>query len=195
MKTSPGSRFDQALDYALELHQDQTRKGSSTPYVAHLMSTASLVMQFGGSEDQAVAALLHDAAEDQGGETTLAAIEQRFGGAVASIVGACSDTFAAEKPPWRERKEKYIATIPVKDPAALLVSACDKLDNARAIAIDLRTDGVGSLGRFKGKMDTVWYYRAVTNALAARRDVGGLSVALRELELVVRELEALARPV
>jgi (p)ppGpp synthase/HD superfamily hydrolase len=195
MQIPPGSRFHQALDYAVELHQDQTRKGSSTPYVAHLMSTAALVLQFGGSEDQAIAALLHDAAEDQGGEATLAAIEQRFGGAVASIVGACSDTFERPKPPWRERKERYIKTIPVKDPAALLVSACDKLDNARAIAIDLRTDGVETLARFKGRMETVWYYRAVTDALTARRDVGGLSVALRELELVVRELEALAPPV
>jgi (p)ppGpp synthase/HD superfamily hydrolase len=192
MKISPGSRFHQALDYALELHQDQTRKGSSTPYLAHLMSTASLVLQFGGSEDQAVAALLHDAAEDQGGEATLAAIGQRFGGAVASIVGACSDTFERPKPAWRKRKEKYIATIPSKDPAALLVSACDKLDNARAIAIDLRTDGLETLKRFKGDTDTIWYYRAVTNALAARRDVGGLGVALRELELLVRELEAFA---
>jgi (p)ppGpp synthase/HD superfamily hydrolase len=194
MKISPGSRFDQALDYALELHQDQTRKGSSTPYLAHLMSTAALVLQFGGSEDQAVAALLHDAAEDQGGEATLAAIEHRFGSAVASMVRACSDTFATPKPPWRERKVLYIKTIPVKDPAALLVSACDKLDNARAIAIDLRTDGVETLKRFRGGLESIWYYRAVTDALAARRDVGGLNVALRELELVVRELEALAPP-
>jgi (p)ppGpp synthase/HD superfamily hydrolase len=192
MKILPGSRFHQALEYAIGLHQDQTRKGTSTPYIAHLMSTAALVLQFGGSEDQAVGALLHDAAEDHGGEATLAVIEQRFGGTVATMVRACSDTFEKPKPPWRERKERYIGTIPLKDPAALLVSACDKLDNARAIAIDLRTDGVETLKRFKGGMESIWYYRAVTDALAARRGVGGLDVVLRELELVVRELEALA---
>jgi GTP pyrophosphokinase len=188
-----GDRFRRALDEALRLHADQRRKGTSIPYAAHLLSTAALVMQFGGSEDQAIAALLHDAVEDAGGRPTLERLRAAFGDVVAGIVEGCTDAFDDPKPPWRIRKEAYIAQLPGKDPATLLVSACDKLDNARAIAIDLRRRGVGTLERFAGGTDTVWYYRAITEAL---RDAGrGTSVeaVVAELELVVRDIEDVCR--
>jgi len=185
-----GTRFHQAVGEALRLHSAQKRKGTEIPYPAHLLSTAALVLQFGGDEDQAIAGLLHDAAEDAGGRPTLARLRDMFGDVVADIVEGCTDTFQDPKPPWRARKEAYIATIPSKPPKTLLVSACDKLDNARAIVADLRRDGVNTLGRFTGGLDTVWYYRTITEAL---RKVGDSQVGavVRELHEVVREMERL----
>jgi len=185
-----GTRFHQAVGEALRLHATQKRKGTEIPYPAHLLSTAALVLQFGGDEDQAIAGLLHDAAEDAGGRPTLARLRDMFGDVVADIVEGCTDTFQDPKPPWRARKEAYIATIPSKPPKTLLVSACDKLDNARAIVADLRRDGVNTLGRFTGGLDTVWYYRTITEAL---RKVGDSQVGavVRELHEVVREMERL----
>ena len=135
-----GPRFDRALAVARELHSDQLRKGTQIPYIAHLLGVTSLVLEDGGSEDEAIAALLHDAVEDQGGASTLGRIRQLFGARVAGIVAACSDTDVVPKPPWRERKEDYIAHLraPELPPGTIRVSLADKLHNARAILFDLR---------------------------------------------------------
>src|SRR3954469_5390485 len=142
MRTPLSPKFDEALRYAADMHRDQFRKGpAGIPYIAHLMSVAALVLEAGGTETQAIAALLHDGPEDRGGEKTLAEIEQRFGPDVAAIVAACSDTFEKPKPPWRERKERYIAHLADAPEDALLVSLCYKVHNARAIVSDYRVEG------------------------------------------------------
>ncbi len=114
----PGARLSEALAYAVETHASQGRKGSGTPYIAHLLGVCGLVIEDGGSEDEAIAALLHDAAEDQGGEATLDEIEDRFGLDVRRIVAACSDTFETPKPPWEQRKADYIAGIASRKPTS-----------------------------------------------------------------------------
>src|SRR5271169_5402067 len=119
--------------YALCLHAAQTRKGSGVPYISHLISVAALTLEYGGSEDEAIAALLHDAVEDQGGAATRADILRRFGPEVTAIVDGCSDTEVSPKPPWRARKEAYIAHLPTASESVQLVSACDKLHNARSL--------------------------------------------------------------
>ena len=157
-------RLSDAAAHALAIHADQVRKGAGTPYVAHLLGVASLVLEHGGDEDQAVAGLLHDAIEDVGVEQE-AIIRQRFGPRVAAIVRACTDADTTPKPPWRARKEAYVAHLDHAGPDALLVSACDKLHNARAILTDLRALGPAMFDRFTGGMDgTLWYYRALADA-------------------------------
>lgn len=152
-------RFEQALLYAHQLHARQTRKGSAIPYIAHLLGVCALVLEDGGDEDEAIAALLHDAVEDQGGRATLEEIQSRFGVRVASIVESCSDAFTVPKPPWRARKEAYLAHLPQHTPSAVRVSLADKLHNARAILRDVRTLGPEVWARFNGGRDgTLWYY-------------------------------------
>jgi (p)ppGpp synthase/HD superfamily hydrolase len=156
-------RFDDALAYASRLHREQTRKGSDIPYVAHLLAVCSLVIEHGGSEDQAIAALLHDAAEDQGGEPRLSEIRARYGAAVADIVADCTDAWTEPKPPWRPRKEAYLAALPSKPPASLLVSLADKTHNASAILGDYRELGDKLWDRFNGGREgTIWYYRSLS---------------------------------
>jgi (p)ppGpp synthase/HD superfamily hydrolase len=139
-----GELFAKALTYAFEAHRTQIRKGTGTPYIAHLLGVAALVIEDGGDEEQAVAALLHDAVEDQGGRARLEDIRANFGLAVAAIVEACSDSdVVGPKPPWRERKEKYLEHLETAPPAVLRVSAADKLYNARAIVADYRALGEG----------------------------------------------------
>jgi (p)ppGpp synthase/HD superfamily hydrolase len=160
-----GPRFDDALAFASRLHRDQVRKGAGTPYIAHLMSVSALVLEHGGNEDQAIAGLLHDAAEDQGGAQTLGIIRERFGEAVAKIVADCTDAWEEPKPAWRPRKEAYLAALPGKDPASLLVSLADKTHNARAILADYCTLGDALWGRFTGGREgTLWYYRSLAEA-------------------------------
>lgn len=157
---SLGDRFDQALQRACELHRSQFRKGTEIPYLSHLLAVASLVLEDGGDEDQAIAALLHDAVEDRGGRPTLDSIRSEFGDRVASIVEACSDTDIQPKPPWRERKESYLGHLR-KEPSAevLRVSAADKLHNARCIVADYRRCGESVWQRFNaGKEEQAWYY-------------------------------------
>jgi (p)ppGpp synthase/HD superfamily hydrolase len=188
-------RFDHALSFALHLHRDQKLKGTDAPYSAHLLSVAGLVLRFGGSEDQAIAALLHDAAEDAGGRPTLEFIRAQFGDAVARIVEDSTDTMKSPKPEWRQRKERYVASIPAKAAASLLVIACDKLDNGRAIVADLRSEGPGTLRRFAGGRRTLWYYEALAAALLRSASPGTRAAAVaRELEIVVREMRELATP-
>ena len=151
--------FVDAVQYAMQKHGTQTRKGSDIPYLGHLLSVAGLVIDADGTETQAIAALLHDAAEDQGGEATLAEIREKFGSAVATIVGECSDTFETPKPPWRERKEKYIRHLPEASDEAILVSLADKLHNARALLRDYRDVGDKLWERFNQKdpQQHLWY--------------------------------------
>ena len=183
-----GKRFDAALLHALRLHRKQKRKGKDVPYAAHLLGTAGLVLDFGGDEAQAIAALLHDAAEDHGGRPRLAKIRKRFGADVARMVEDCTDTFEKEKPEWRPRKEAYIASLPGKRARSLLVSAADKLDNARAIVADLRAHGVGTLNRFSGKRDTLWYFQELVEVFGML----GVGPVADELTVAVKEMAALA---
>jgi (p)ppGpp synthase/HD superfamily hydrolase len=148
-----------------------------------------IALEYGADEDQAIAAVLHDAAEDAGGEPRLQDIRRRFGQRVADYVMACTDTVESPKPPWRERKEAYIAHIASADPAGLLVSASDKLHNARAILKDLRATGDAVWSRFNGgKEGTLWYYRAL---VAAFKEVIP-SDLVAELDRVVSEIQRLA---
>lgn len=181
-----GPRFERALAYAARLHRHQRRKGSDVPYVSHLLATAALALEHGGDEDEAIAALLHDAIEDQGGEATRRAIRRRFGARVAAIVDECSDADTVPKPPWRERKENYIAHLAAASPSARLVCACDKLHNARTILADLERHGEALWERFRGGREgTLWYYRAIADELL-RAGGGPASTAL---ERIVGEIE------
>ena len=139
-----------ALAMAATLHRCQLRKGTSTPYLAHLLGVTALVWEYGGDEEQAIAALLHDAVEDQGGAPTLERIRLGFGDRVAGIVEACTDTDEEPKPPWMERKKRYVAHISDVREDALIVSMADKLYNVRAILADYRTLGDRSVGPVQG---------------------------------------------
>ena len=179
-------RFRDALDYAAELHAAQKRKGGGAPYLAHLLSVSALAMEHGADEDEAIAALLHDAAEDQGGAETLEAIRSRFGDTVAHVVAGCTDSYAQLKPPWRKRKQTYIDHLLEADGSVLLVSACDKLHNTRSILADLRTCGPSVWDRFNGgKDDTLWYYRTLVGIF---NKMGPQPLAA-ELERVVHQIE------
>lgn len=184
-------RFQDALAYAAQLHADQLRKGTTIPYLAHLLSVAAIVMEHGGTEDEAIAALLHDAIEDQGGDAARKEIRRRFGDSVVAIVDGCTDAEVLPKPPWRQRKEKYIAHLQDAPASVLLVSAADKLHNARAVLGDYRVVGEEVWSRFKGGKDgTLWYYRAMldallVNPLANRRLVEELGRVVAEMESLV----------
>jgi GTP pyrophosphokinase len=182
-----GPRFADAFDYAARLHATQTKKGTSTPYLAHLMSVTALVLEDGGTEDEAIAALLHDAVEDQGGEPRLAEIRARFGDPVAHIVEGCTDSFVTPKPPWLERKRAYVEHAQRLDESTLRVSAADKVSNVTAILRDLRKVGDGVWTRFNAsREDVLWYYQALVEAF--RMSGGGPLVD--ELERAVTELRA-----
>ena len=183
-----GERFEEALKYAARLHRAQLRKGTNTPYVTHLLAVAAIVGENGGTEDEVIAALLHDAVEDQGGAATREEIRRRFGEAVAATVDHVSDTDVFPKPPWRERKEAYVARVRDAPRSARLVSAADKLHNARSILRDLRAEGESVWRRFTGtKEETLWYYRALVDAFVAS---GGLEELVGELDEVVGKLES-----
>ncbi|MEC9347469.1 MAG: HD domain-containing protein [Pseudomonadota bacterium] len=161
------NRFGEALRYAHDLHHAQQRKGTAIPYVSHLMTVSALVLEHGGDEDQAIAALLHDAAEDQGGAATLAVIRDRFGDGVAEIVDHCTDSWEEPKPDWRTRKEAYIDGLAMKPARSLLVSLADKTHNAEAILHDWRELGDMLWPRFTGgAVGTRWYYRSLADRFA-----------------------------
>jgi (p)ppGpp synthase/HD superfamily hydrolase len=184
-----GSSFLQAFDFAFEKHAGQTRKASSVPYIAHLMGVAALVLEFGGDEDMAIAALLHDVVEDCGGAPMLKEIKRRFGSRVAKIVDGCTDSDTYPKPPWQARKEAYIRHLKTADGETRLVSAADKLHNARAIVADYREVGESVWARFSGGREgTLWYYRALLQELLRHKP----NRLIRELEITVCELESLA---
>ena len=185
-----GEKFEDALVYAARLHRDQARKGSRVPYVTHLLAVAAIVGENGGTEEEVVAALLHDAPEDAGGRERLEEIRERYGDEVAEIVAGCTDTYEDPKPAWRPRKEAYVAHVAEASSSVRLVSAADKLHNARSILVDLRSLGEELWDRFTGgKRGTLWYYRTLTEAYKR----AGANAVVEELDRVVWEIEALAR--
>jgi (p)ppGpp synthase/HD superfamily hydrolase len=186
-----GSRFLRAFVFAAEKHAGQIRKASTIPYIAHLMGVASLVLEFGGDEDMAIAALLHDVVEDCGGKPILKEVRRRFGSRVAKIVEGCTDSGTDPKPPWRERKETYIRHLKTADAETRLVSAADKLNNVRSILSDHREVGESVWSRFQGGRDgTLWYYRALLDEFLQSKPTR----LIRELELAIRELESRSVP-
>ncbi len=186
-----GDRFEQALQFAATTHRTQVRKGSGIPYIGHLLGVCSLVIEDGGNEDEAIAALLHDAAEDQGGAPMLEQIRQGFGSDVAGIVAACSDTFESPKPPWRVRKESYVEHLSDQPESVLRVSLADKLFNARAILRDYLLVGEEVWTRFQaGRDGQIWYYRQLAERFRVLLP-GRMAVELSE---VVDELERAAAP-
>lgn len=181
-------RYERALVYAHQLHRAQKRRGTEIPYITHLLSVSSLVLEHGGDEDEAIAALLHDGPEDQGGLATLAEIRERFGDRVAEIVAGCTDSYEDPKPPWRPRKEAYLAHLQDAPPSARLVASADKLHNARSVLADHRVIGDAIWDRFNAPREgTLWYYRSLVCTLRK----AGSSPLLDELDRVVGELERL----
>jgi (p)ppGpp synthase/HD superfamily hydrolase len=183
------SRFEEALVLATRLHARQKRKDKNLPYVSHLLAVTALVLEDGGDEDEAIAALLHDAVEDQGGLPTLDEIRQRFGERVAAIVEGCSDSFVQPKPPWRVRKQDYLDHLRTASPSVRRVSLADKLHNARTILADLRQDGDDVWTRFNGgKEGSLWYYRSLLEIFQTWPD----SYMRREFSRVMAEIERMA---
>ncbi len=182
-------RFLQALEFAFKLHKDQQRKGTDIPYYSHLLAVASLVCEDGGDEDQTIAAILHDTAEDHGGYQTLSEIRQLFGDKVADIVAACSDSFSLPKPPWEKRKKDYLSHLPDASPETRRVSLADKLHNARSILRDLECMGNSVWGRFNGgKEGTLWYYQSLVDIFDEKRD----GYMATELKRVVSKIEEIS---
>jgi len=190
-------RFVGAVSLAVDLHRNQVRKGSDVPYVSHLLRVAGLVLEFGADEDTAMAAMLHDAVEDQGGLPTAQLIREQFGERVERFVLGCSDSITGTdqpKRPWRERKEAMIARINGRDktlaPETRLIIACDKLDNLRSTVSAYPKSGPEFWKRFSsGREGTLWYYRSMIDAL---RNAGGCPL-LEELEITLSRLEQLIK--
>ncbi len=183
-------RFDNAFLLAHQLHADQTRKGTGIPYISHLLAVTALVIENGGTEDEAIGALLHDAIEDAGGHEVRTVLQTRFGENVLEIVEGLTDTDQTPKPPWRARKEAYLAHLSEASSSVLLVSLADKIHNARSILWDLRQEGNTIWLRFNGGREgSLWYYRTLVNAFRAR---GQFPAMVEELARVVTEIEQAA---
>jgi (p)ppGpp synthase/HD superfamily hydrolase len=184
-----GIRLRRAFQYAAEKHAGQTRKQTAVPYLSHLMAVASLVLEAGGDEDMAIAALLHDVVEDCGGMPRLREVRAQFGTRVAKIVEGCTDAYVVPKPEWMERKKGYLREVKDAEAETRLVSAADKLHNVRTILADYRQDGESIWKRFSGKKEgTLWYYRALSDEYQRRqpnRITGELEIAVGELERAV----------
>ena len=184
-----GPRFLRAFAFAAEKHKKQTRKASTTPYIAHLMGVASTVLEFGGDEDLAIAALLHDVVEDCGGIPMLKEVKRRFGSRVAKVVDGCTDSYGEPKLPWRERKDTYIQHLADADDDTRLVSAADKLNNIRSILGDYREIGESVWGRFNGGREgTLWYYRTLFEEFQRKPNR-----LIREFGRAVHELERITQ--
>jgi (p)ppGpp synthase/HD superfamily hydrolase len=182
------TRLVEAVAYAAAAHAGQVRKASSIPYLSHLLAVAAIVLEYGGDEDTAVAALLHDVVEDAGGRPRLADVRTRFGDGVADVVEGCTDAYTVPKPPWRGRKEAYIARLAGESAAVHLVSAADKLHNARSLLADHFELGPALWSRFNGGREgTLWYYRTLVGAYTKAPPP-----LVRELDRVVTALEARA---
>jgi len=183
-----GERFEQALELACRLHGQQRRKASGVPYVAHLLGVASLVLEEGAAEDVAIAALLHDAAEDQGGEETLSGIRRAFGEDVARWVRQASDTLVKPKPAWEERKRHHLAAIPMADREAQLIMLADKVYNSRSILADYRRIGPTIWERFSVPRErTLWYYQTLLEVFDRRLS----PILYDELSRTVRRMKDL----
>jgi (p)ppGpp synthase/HD superfamily hydrolase len=178
-------RFEQAFAYAFQLHAHQLRKGGSVPYISHLMGVAALVLEDGGDEDEAIAALLHDAVEDQGSAAIRDEIQQRFGDRVLNLVDACTESEQLPKPPWKQRKLQALAQMRQAEPAALRVMLADKLHNLRSIWADRQRQGDGVWDRFNASRNEVlWFYGACVEAVGDRFD----SPMVTELQLILSYL-------
>lgn len=188
-RTHLTARYPEAVAYAAAVHATQVRKGTDIPYIAHLLGVSSLVLEAGGTEDQAIAALLHDAVEDAGGLPRLADIRARFGPDVADIVLACSDSTDAEwkrTVPYLDRKNAYLDHLATESDAALLVSTADKVHNARAIATDIQLHGAPTLRRFNGSPDQIaQYYRRFLDVVMTRSVTPVLTRPLAEAVAVL----------
>lgn len=184
-------RFVQALEYSFYLHKDQTRKVTNVPYMSHLLSVSALVIENNGTEDEAIAALLHDAVEDQGGLKILEEIKSKFGQNIGCIVEECSDSFTAkdeEKLDWKQRKIAYISKVEKMSKSALLVNYADKIHNLRSILRDHRLLGKDIWTVFKSsKLDMIWLYRS----LIAEYRKHESHVLVDELEELVNQIEKL----
>jgi len=188
-------RFCEALNYATRLHAAQRRKVDGTPYVAHLLRVCGIVLEAGGDEDEAIAALLHDAVEDQGGVRTGEEIRRRFGDRVAGIVFACSDALVTPKPPWRDRKRAYLARLRQESRSVCLVKVADKLDNVRSLLLAYRRVQESLWSHFKGGREgTLWYYRAAVAALREQQGGTLYNGLIDELDGAVTELERQCTP-
>jgi (p)ppGpp synthase/HD superfamily hydrolase len=185
-------RFLDAVALAEEVHGRQRRSGTDVPYLAHLLVVTGLVLEDGGDEDEAVAAMLHDSVEQGGGQQMLNRVEQRFGPRVAAIVEACSDTVEEDHDErWIERKRRYLEHLPnIEDDGALRVSLADKLHNVRSLVREYREAGDALWGRFTEKtpQEQLWYYRRLLEFFRERRP-GPLT---EDLARAVDELETLA---
>ena len=184
--TQLSPRFEEAFRYAADVHRTQTHKGTGAPYIGHLMGVASIVLDDGGSEDEAIAALLHDAAEDQGGRARLDDIRARFGDGVAAIVEDCTDSWVTPKERWAERKMRYAEHARTLSGPSLRVSASDKVHNTYGILRDLRNHGDAVWKRFNASPDdVVAYYRTLVRSY---REAGG-GALIDELDRIVRAIE------
>ena len=183
-------RFRHAFAYAATLHAADLRKGARAPYLSHLMEVCAIVLRHDGDEDTAIAALLHDAAEDHGGARRLADIQRNFGKKVALIVRECTDSTKTPRGPWEERKRTYLRHLPRSSRGGLLVSAADKLSNARTLVADHYEIGDMVFERYKhSKAQTLWYYNSLSKLFTARLK-GELA---RELRREVAELNRLSK--
>jgi (p)ppGpp synthase/HD superfamily hydrolase len=181
-------KLAEAISYAAAAHAGQVRKGSSIPYLSHLLAVTAIVLEHGGDEDTAIAALLHDVVEDAGGQPRLEDVRARFGDSVAAVVAGCTDADTVPKPPWRGRKEAYIARLSKEPPAVQLVSAADKLHNARSLLSDHYEIGAALWDRFSGGRDgTLWYYRTLVDSYSMAPPA-----LVRELDRVVTAVESRA---
>ena len=189
VETSP--RLVEAFAYAEQIHRHQCRKKTLAPVLSHLMAVASLVLENGGDEEEAMAALLHDGPEDCAGQETLDEIRQRFGDRVAHIVAGCTDSMGEPKPPWKGRKSRYIAHLPQADESILLVSLADKVHNVRSLVVEYRSVGEALWQRFSASRDqSLWYYASLLRVFeevhSTRR-----AVLVRELATAIQELQRL----
>lgn len=190
MPTQLTKRFSEAVHYACVAHAGQTRKGTSIPYVSHLLAVTAIALEYGATEEEAIAALLHDVVEDQGGQPRLEDVRAKFGEAVAQIVAGCTDTVISPKPPWRPRKENYVRHIAAAPASVRLVSAADKLHNSRSILADYLREGDAVWSRFNASQaDILWYYRALVTEFRK----AGSGPLVDVLDRVASELEARVR--
>lgn len=187
-------QLPRAFALAAELHQGQVRKGSGEPYLSHVMGVASLVIRYGGNEDEVAGALLHDTAEDCGGEVTLSLIREELGPEIEAIVRGCSDSLTIPKPPWKQRKDAFINSLPSASPSIILVSNCDKIYNLGTILDDFRVNGEHLWERFMGEKEgTLWYYRTLTAFYMEQGSARPAEKLQRILLSLEQELENRAR--
>jgi (p)ppGpp synthase/HD superfamily hydrolase len=188
-------RFHDALAYASAMHATQARKGTQIPYIAHLLAVADIILEAGGIEDEAIAGLLHDGPEDQGGLERLADIRREFGARVAEIVEHCSDTFEAKKPAWADRKRAYVASLAHADASTLLVSVADKLHNARATLGNLQeaSDPATIWSRFSATPEqSIDNYHALIDAYTRGSSDPRRDLLVHELSLTVEAMATYA---